>query len=611
MAESIIYEDTPFAEYLAEIGSKEELIKQPEIFELERQFSQHSEAEMNFIARLTCDTIEYLKEAFSTALPIQEENQFEERFKYLLCTSHLLNDTLSIYFYDSKKPSITELRESGLYAGGLSRRNFEVLFSAVIGLTIVFLTWLIHDAEAKDFRTTMIRLPAAFLLAMFASFFLYRRMTLYDSALHYMETLVYNCQNLDLKINKALIMIQEIELVSRGYRLSMPLSPISRIEQNSNNRRCLALRETVYNILQEAFLTYHNAIVVMKPEISNHNLNIMYNMYNIVPCNEDDEWIKEEENDTHSLENLKLCFQKMHTKRRECLCHFLALDVMTPGRDSHRRDYESHWAAVNNHLNNLSVVTGLFLDRVIVASASELYTIPSSKQDFMSQPSPAIITNKKLKSYLHRLACIEQHIRGIQAKLYICNEDARKFYETEGASNENEKECLMNQYESISKDFTYIFQEWEEGKRVLKEMTDPIPRDPDSIGPHQSSVENVEIPNNNNEPIENSSEKPLIDWTQTDEPLDVPAQVFEAEAEPEVIKKKLTREERITIQKAKRTQEEKAKSVRQDSERMVHELKDVLVRRKPMNYESEMLKSSSEEPERIQLHGSRVAVATN
>ena len=74
----------------------------------------------------------HLQEAFSTALPIQEENQFEERFKYLLCTSHLLNDTLSIYFYDSKKPSIVELREAGLYAAGLSRRNFEVLFSAVL-----------------------------------------------------------------------------------------------------------------------------------------------------------------------------------------------------------------------------------------------------------------------------------------------------------------------------------------------------------------------------------------------------------------------------------------------------------------------------------------------
>ena len=104
-------------------------------------------------------------------------------------------------------------------------------------------------------------------------------------------------------------------------------------------------------------------------------------------------------------------------------------------------------------------------------------------------------------------------------------------------TGENEKETLMNQYESISKDFTYIFQEWEEGKKVLKEMTEPTPKDPDSIGSRQSLVEDIELPKDENEPIENSSEKPLIDWTQTDEPLDVPAQVFEAEAEPEVITK--------------------------------------------------------------------------
>ncbi|CAI2178258.1 11604_t:CDS:2 [Funneliformis geosporum] len=598
MAESVIYEDTPFADYLAEIGSKEELEKQPELFELERQFSQHSDVQMTFFTEFTYNIIEYLKEAFSTALPIQEENQFEERFKYLLCTSHLLNDTLSIYFYDSKKPSIVELREAGLYAGGLSRRNFEVLFSAVIGLTIVFLTWLIHDVEAKDLKTTMIRLPAAFLLAMFASFFLYRRMrrkavkTLYTSALHYMEALVYNCQTLDLKVNKALIMIQEIELVS---------------QQNSKNRRCLALRETVYNTLQEAFLTYRNAIIVMQPEISKHNLNIMYNMYNIIPSNEDDEWIMEEENDMHSLENLKLCFQKMHAKRRECLCHFLALDVMTPGRDSHRRDYESHWAAVNNHLNNLSIVTGLFLERVIVASASELYSIPSPKQDFMSQPSPAIITNKTLKSYLHRLACVEQHIRGVQAKLYICNEDARKFYEANDTAEVNEKERLLNQYESISKDFKYMFQEWEEGKKVLKEMMEPIPTDSDSLGSRQSLIEDLEPSRDSNEDVGHKSETPLIDWTQADEPLDVPAQVFEAESEPEVIKKILTREERIAIQKSKRSQESKVRSARQDTERMVHELKDVLVRRKPRNYQSEAL-ISLEDSERIHLHGSRVAI---
>ena len=105
-----------------------------------------------------------------------------------------------------------------------------------------------------------------------------------------------------------------------------------------------------------------------------------------------------------------------------------------------------------------------------------------------------------------------------------------------GVTDGNEKESLLNQYESIGKDFTYMFQEWEEGKRVLKEMVEPIPTDPDSLDSCQSLVENVELSKEEND-IENSSEKPLIDWTQTDEPLDVPAQVFEAEAEPEVITK--------------------------------------------------------------------------
>jgi len=35
---------------------------------------------------------------------------------------------------------------------------------------------------------------------------------------------------------------------------------------------------------------------------------------------------------------------------------------------------------------------------------------------------------------------------------------------------------------------------------------------------------------------ENSSQKTVIDWTQIDEPLDVPEQYFEADAEPEVKK---------------------------------------------------------------------------
>ena len=47
--------------YYTEIGSKEELTKQPELFELERQLSQHSDAQMTFFVRLKRNTIEYFK----------------------------------------------------------------------------------------------------------------------------------------------------------------------------------------------------------------------------------------------------------------------------------------------------------------------------------------------------------------------------------------------------------------------------------------------------------------------------------------------------------------------------------------------------------------------
>ncbi|KAF0410560.1 Mysoin-binding motif of peroxisomes-domain-containing protein [Gigaspora margarita] len=615
MAESVIYEDTPFAEYLADIGSEEELIKQP-LFELERD-SQASDATLvSRFSQYILNMPNYIQETLSTALPLQEENEFEERFKYLLCTSHLLNDTLSVYFYDSKKPKPIDVSDAGLYFGGISRRNFEILLSSIIGIIVVILTWLLHGTDSKDIGTKMMQLPAAFALALCGTFFLYRHMrrkatkTLYKSALYYVEKLVYNCQNFDIKLNKALIMIQEIELVSRGYRLSMPLSPISRIEQSSKNRRCGMLREIVYSILQEAFMSYRDAMIAMSSEILKENLAIMYNMYNIIPRPEGDEWDLKEE-DILALEHLKHCFQKVHTKRRELLCHFLALDVMTPGRDSGRRDYEHHWATVNEYLDNLGTITGLYLDKIIAASANEL----SPKQDFLSQQTSQTITNKQLMTYLHRIASIEQHIRGVQAKLYICNEDARKYYETEGVVvSEDERKQLMNQYESISQDFTYMFQEWEDGKKALKDVMEPMLVDSDLSNSRQSIEEDAETLKDENDQDEDPIEKThTIDWSRTDEPLDVLEQVFEAEAEIEVesATKKLTREERIAIQKAKRIEEAKSKETRSNSERMVHELKDVLGRRKPLISDDDHSQPTLEKPDSTQIHETRATIIAN
>jgi hypothetical protein len=37
MAENIVYEDTPFAEYLADIGSEEEIVQQPILYNYDEE----------------------------------------------------------------------------------------------------------------------------------------------------------------------------------------------------------------------------------------------------------------------------------------------------------------------------------------------------------------------------------------------------------------------------------------------------------------------------------------------------------------------------------------------------------------------------------------------
>ena len=180
-------------------------------------------------------------------------------------------------------------------------------------------------------------------------------------------------------------------------------------------------------------MAYRRAIITIKPEVNKTNLEAMFEMYNIISDEESDDWNldDDEEDDVDSLDHLKKCFHKMHYMRRELLCHFLALGIMTPGRDSHRRDYERHWANVNEHLNELGTVTGKLVDNVITACATEPYAIPSSKQDILAKHAPLAV-DKNLSAFLHKLAAMEQSMRGIQAKLYICNEDARNYFDNEG-----------------------------------------------------------------------------------------------------------------------------------------------------------------------------------
>lgn len=172
--------------------------------------------------------------------------------------------------------------------------------------------------------------------------------------------------------------IQEIELVSRGYRLSTPLSPISRIEQTAKSRRCVTLRNRLAAVLRRAFIVYEEAIIDLIEHVNKSNLSRLYDMYNVRSIASLSAVDRMDENESEataagtSLERLRALAQLMHAKRRECMMQLLALDIMSEGHDSVRRDYEKRWKAVNSVLATLAEETRKFVGDVVDALGNEL-----------------------------------------------------------------------------------------------------------------------------------------------------------------------------------------------------------------------------------------------
>ena len=192
---------------------------------------------------------------------------------------------------------------------------------------------------------------------------------MYNTALQHLQLFTDNSDTLDTKIHRCLITIQEIELVSRGYRLSTPLSPISRIEQHSKTRKCIQLRNRLASVLRRAFIIHEEGIIDLMDVIHRHNVATLYEMYNVHSIASLSSVEDRSGEDGYSLDQLKKLAQLMHTKRRECMVHFLALGVMT--EDAGNYNTREAWHTINSVLHKLTQETEGFVKDIMDALDAE------------------------------------------------------------------------------------------------------------------------------------------------------------------------------------------------------------------------------------------------
>ncbi|KAI7896529.1 Mysoin-binding motif of peroxisomes-domain-containing protein [Mucor mucedo] len=572
MTEFVVYEDSPLDEYLQSVDKVETTVKvTPPSLVIGTNSNTSIIHKRPSISRMWRHSM--FHDAFSISLPRGEETAFEEKFKYLIVTSPLLNETLSVHHKrHSHQPDFQAATPT------MSKLAITTNLAATLAILL---------GTEKCLIQPKLPIITLFFTASASLFFFYRHKRrssirqLYQIALTKIGGFTDQSDTFDTKVHRCLITIQEIELVSRGYRLSTPLSPISRIEQKSKHRKCIQLRNRLASVLRRAFMLYEEAIIDLMDVIHKKNLNTLYEMYNVHSIASlsamgdgaggggDDEG--------YSLDQLKKLAQIMHLKRRECMVHFLALGAMTEDHDSVHYNYRDDWRAINEVLTKLVTETDKFTTEIVEALDAEFYKPLNSfdKNNYTTK-----ISDTRLKKFVHRLSSLEQQLRTMEAKIYLCSEDVRQLNSSESTMETRER--LLNEYMSVQKGFENMASEWEIGRAVLESFLNP----PSSLLTKEEEEEEEQgSPLTEEEELEGKGI--VLDSEDVADILNLPlaskASVFEAIAG--VVEKngreksKMTRRERIEEMRLKRTKETEEKSTRLDSQTMVHELKSVLHKR--------------------------------
>ncbi|KAI9277489.1 Mysoin-binding motif of peroxisomes-domain-containing protein [Sporodiniella umbellata] len=480
------------------------------------------------------------RDTFSVSLPQTEEAAFEEKLKYLI---HRFSGQLPFQ--------------------AARTTNFGVTANILSTLMVLF------GVERYVLRRPI---PLVTLTcstsASFFFYYRYRRQSsirqLYQSVLSKIQSFIEYCDTLDAKVHRVLITVQEIELVSRGYRLSTPLSPISRIEQSSRNKKCIPLRNKLASVLRRAFITHEEGIIDLINVVDKQHLLSLYGMYNVNSIASLSA-VEVMDDEPYTLDQLKTLTQVMHLKRRECMVHFLAL-----GADMDEKGWKIVNDVLDHLLNEIKTLTG----EIENALDAEFY---KPLNEFNGDTSD--IEDPSLKTFIHRLGSLEQELRTLEANIYLCNECVQQLDPEESIEN---KEKILSDYLTAQKGFEKMLLEWENGKVALESYlelsptTSPIKQEP------RDSLHTLK----DDEPQAESEGKGMfLDSEDVADILNLPSKASVYEAIAGVVERngkeriKKSRNERIEEMKIKRAQEAEQRSKKMDSDTMVHELKDVLYKR--------------------------------
>ena len=429
-----------------------------------------------------------LVSAFTPTLSPCENHQFLERFRFVLCTSQLLEDHVSVTMYSRHTVFEDKVRDwtSGSKSSSNKRKKLWIGSGGCVLVVALLVTWAIKNPRIG----TSHQASLAFMVCICVAMYLYAHARrglarkLRARALTFVTELVTTCQNFDRVVMQALRFVQEVEIMAKGQH------PLHRHKQR---QRCQTLRAALVASLALAASAIDRTTDCVRPYASAEVFQQLRMTYHMPMSAEDD---MASATTSSTMRDLKAAFLRVHLRRRVLLCALMSVEIKRELNDI------KPWTQVADQMGHV----GELLTQLV----SEIQT---SLQDELAPPdhaADAVLQQARSGTGFHSFA---ESLRVLQTKMYVLRENTIRTM----AQDDNH---FLADYDAIGRNLHSLMRDWEQGKARLHEQlrpTDlPLPSSP-PLSPKLSSIARTMSPPHSMPPTPLLSDAPstMPDMTNT------------------------------------------------------------------------------------------------
>jgi len=522
--------------------------------------------------------------------------RFIEHFRYIIVASQLLDEYLDQGAIQPVAPtnqSRDDAQESGILS--VTTTPHGAAATAAVAFALVYLIHWTRSSRGGVISTGRVAIAlVVFTLVALVGYAYLRRQWLKflrRNAVAAASSLTASWQTFEMSSSSALSLIQEVELVSKGYKLSTPLPPASRIEENGTLRRCVRLRKALHKAYAVLIPAAIEACETLGTLIDEDDIEKYFEIYDVNAQDAKEasgvESIGVLEDDPESLKSLRVLSYREGVLRRVTLCSLMSLEADAGKPDFHR------WRSATEVMERINAVVGSAAERLRQQlSEMETLNIPKTPVARMGHTP----TREKMRSQVRKISALSSGIRGLQAKMQVLREETNRSIEhSEDLTDLGPS--LMAQYDSIGADLKDLMQSWETGKASLQtnltkqehrlSLASSGLRSPvSSLGGLTAVEESSGTPddalNTLNGRDETRSDRSSLGPSPSPSPSSDGGgerereQVFEAIAMPRRRAPTLTREERILKVHEERERQATVRAKRESNTNMLRELESVI-----------------------------------